>query len=169
MTERANEPASNRRNGPQEGAAESSKVMDQISLPWLLLIEDDPGDQMLVREIVKATNLEAKLTLVKDGDKAAHCIERWTESNRPDLVLLDLNIPKKDAGEVLEQIRKKDPSVRVAALTGFGLQSDIALEWESRVDGYLVKPIGLDELDRTAERLKALMQSIPSRGTFPKQ
>ncbi len=124
---------------------------------------------MLVREIVRATNLETKMTLVKDGDKAVRCIERWTETNRPDLVLLDINLPKRDSREVLEQIRKKDPSVRVAALTGFDLQSDIALEWESRVDGYLVKPIGLDELDRTVERLRALLQSIPSRGTFPKR
>jgi CheY-like chemotaxis protein len=133
---------------------------------WLLLIEDDPGDQMLVKEIVKATNLEAKITLVKDGDRAVSCIEKWSESNRPDLVLLDLNLPKKDAREVLEQIRKKDPTVRVAALTGFDLQSDIAREWESQVDGYLVKPIGLEELDRTAERLRAMMQSIPPRNVL---
>lgn len=130
---------------------------------WLLLVEDDIGDQILVQEILKATNLDAKLTLVKDGEKAVHCIERWSESNRPDLVLLDLNLPKEDAREVLAQIRRKDPTVRVAALTGFDLNSDIAREWESRVDGYLVKPIGLDEFGRTAERLKTLMQSIPGR------
>ena len=169
MAERANEHRSIRRNGRQEEVAEPGNAIDPTSLPWLLLIEDDPGDQMLVREIVKATNLETKMTLVKDGEKAVRCIERWTETSRPDLVLLDINLPKRDSGEVLEQIRKKDPSVRVAALTGFDLQSDIALEWQNRVDGYLVKPIGLDELDRTAERLRALMQSIPSRSTFPKQ
>ncbi len=117
---------------------------------------------MLVHEIVKATNLESKVTLVKDGNKAVRCIEKWSESNRPDLVLLDLNLPKKDAREVLGHIRKKDPTVREAALT-FDMQSDIAQEWESQVDGYLVKPIGLVELDRTAERLRAMMQSIPSR------
>lgn len=128
MKERASAPTSNRRKAYHEDVAESGDSIGPIPLPWLLLIEDDPGDQMLVREIVKATNLEAKLTLVKDGDKAARCIERWTESDRPDLVLLDLNLPKRDAHEVLEQICKKDPSVRVAALTGFDLQSDIALE-----------------------------------------
>jgi len=169
MAERASEHASIHTNGHQEEVTEPGDAMDPISLPWLLLVEDDPGDQMLVREIVKATNLETKMTLVKDGEKAVRCIERWTETSRPDLVLLDINLPKRDSGEVLEQIRKKDPSVRVAALTGFDLQSDIALEWQNRVDGYLVKPIGLDELDRTAERLRALMQSIPSRSTFPKQ
>ena len=121
---------------------------------------------MLVNDIVKATNLDAKLTLVKDGEKAVRCIERWSGSDRPDLVLLDLNLPKTDAREVLERIRSKDPTVRVAALTGFDMQSDIAKEWEGRVDGYLVKPIGLDELDRTAEKLKALMQSILPRDAF---
>ena len=124
---------------------------------------------MLVKEILKATKLDAKLTLVNDGEKALSCIEKWSKSNRPDLVLLDLNLPKKDAREVLQQIREKDPSVRVAALTGFDLQSDIAMEWESRVDGYLVKPIGLDEMDRTAERLKALMESIPLHNASSKQ
>jgi DNA-binding response OmpR family regulator len=103
--------------------------------------------------------------LVKDGEKAVSCIEKWSKSNRPDLVLLDLNLPKRDAGEVLEQIRKKDPTVRVAALTGFDLQSDVAQEWKERVDGYLVKPIGMAELDSTAERLRAMMQSITAGGS----
>lgn len=139
------------------------RAPEKQSLIWLLLVEDDPGDQMLVKEILKSTKLDAKLTLVKDGEKAVSCIEQWSRSKRPDLVLLDLNLPKRDSREVLEFIRKKDPTVRVVALTGFDMQSDIAQEWESRVDGYLVKPIGLEELSRTAERLKELMQSLPHR------
>ncbi len=156
-------------DGPRTDKMGPPRPMERRSSLWLLLIEDDPGDQMLVKEILKATKLDAKLTLVNDGEKALSCIEKWSKSNRPDLVLLDLNLPKKDAREVLQQIREKDPSVRVAALTGFDLQSDIAMEWESRVDGYLVKPIGLDEMDRTAERLKALMESIPLHNASSKQ
>jgi len=138
-----------------------TKPPERLSSFWLLLVEDDPGDQMLVKEIIEATSLDVKLTLVKDGEKAVSCVEKWSASHRPDLVLLDLNLPRRDAREVLEFIRKKDPTVRVVALTGFDMQSDIAREWESRVDGYLVKPIGLDELNRTAEKLKGLIQSIP--------
>jgi chemotaxis family two-component system response regulator Rcp1 len=163
MPDRSTAPTSEGRNVPKPDKTDQAILTERPSSLWLLLVEDDPGDQMLVQEILKETNLDAKLTLVKDGEKAVHCIERWSESNRPDLVLLDLNLPKMDAREVLAHIRKKDPTVRVAALTGFGLQSDIAREWESQVDGYLVKPIGLDELSRTAERLRMLMQSIPVR------
>jgi CheY-like chemotaxis protein len=168
MKEKAAASTSREQNGPRTDKMGRIKPPEKQSLIWLLLVEDDPGDQLLVREILKATDLDAKVTLVKDGEKAVNCIEKWSGSNRPDLVLLDLNLPKRDSREVLEFIRKKDPTVRVIALTGFDMQSDIAKEWESRVDGYLVKPIGLEELSRTAERLKALMQSLPGR-SFPKQ
>jgi CheY-like chemotaxis protein len=159
MKERSEESTSNPRMGPRTDKMGRTKPPEKPSKLWLLLVEDDPGDQMLVREILKSTKLDAKLTLVKDGEKAISCVEKWSGSNRPDLVLLDLNLPKRDARDVLDHIRMKDPTVRVVALTGFDLQSDIAQEWESRVDGYLVKPIGLDELDRTAERLRELMRS----------
>lgn len=166
MSEGSTAPAERGRNEPKADGADRTRPSERPSRLWLLLVEDDPWDQMLVNDIVKATNLDAKLTLVKDGEKAVRCIERWSGSDRPDLVLLDLNLAKTDAREVLERIRSKDPTVRVAALTGFDMQSDIAKEWEGRVDGYLVKPIGLDELDRTAEKLKALMQSILPRDAF---
>lgn len=163
MTERSTAPPSKIQNTIMADGIEQANSAERPPSLWLMLVEDDPGDQMLVNEIVKATNLDAKITLVKDGEKAVRCIERWSETNRPDLVLLDLNLPKMDAGKVLERIRLKDPTVRVAALTGFGMQSDIAQEWEGRLDGYLVKPIGLDELSRTAERLRMMMQSIPAK------
>ena len=166
MSEVSTEPAARARNEPKADRSDRVKSIERPSPLWLLLVEDDPGDQMLVKDIVKATNLDTKLTLVKDGEKAVRCIERWSGSDRPDLVLLDLNLPKRDAVEVLERIRRKDPTVRVAALTGFDMQSDVAKDWEGRVEGYLVKPIGLDEMDRTAERLKVLMQAIPPRGSF---
>ena len=156
--------STSKENGPRTDKMGRTKPVQPTSL-WLLLIEDDPGDQMMVKEMLKATNIDARLTLIKDGEKAVSCIEKWSKSNRPDLVLLDLNLPKRDSGEILEQIRKKDPTVRVAALTGFDLQSDVAREWESRVDGYLVKPIGMEELDSTAEKLRTMMQSIAARGS----
>jgi CheY-like chemotaxis protein len=155
-------------NGPRTDKMGKTRTAARPPSLWLLLIEDDPGDQMLVREIVESTKLQARISLVKDGDKAVSCIERWSESNRPDLVLLDLNLPKTDSREVLERIRKKDPTVRVVALTGFDLQSDMARQWEGWVDGYLVKPIGLEELARTAERLRAMMLSIPARSDSKK-
>lgn len=146
-----------------EERIDRTEVLERTSPLWLLLVEDDPGDQMLAREIVEATGLNVRMTMIKDGEKAVRCIESWSHSNRPDLVLLDINIPKKDAREVLELIRSKDRTVRVAALTGFDRQSDIAREWEGWVDGYIVKPIGLEELDQTAEELRTMLQSIPEK------
>lgn len=115
----------------------------------ILLVEDSPDDALLMREALKEAKVANALHVVEDGEAAldyAHRRRAWTDAPRPDLILLDLNIPRKDGREVLAEL-KQDPalkSIPVVILTTSASEEDVARAYEHHANAYVRKPVGLD-------------------------
>ena len=116
----------------------------------ILLVEDNPGDVRLTREALLAGKVRNKLNVVMDGDAALAYLRRegdYASAPRPDLILLDLNLPKKNGREVLAEI-KKDPSLRripVVILTTSTAEKDILETYDLQANCYITKPVQLGE------------------------
>ena len=115
----------------------------------LLLIEDNPGDVRLTQEAFKEGKLDYRLDVVMDGVEAIHFLRKkvpYQEAATPDLILLDLNLPKKDGREVLAEI-KEDPDLRripVIVLTTSNAERDILKTYDLHVNCYINKPVDFD-------------------------
>jgi two-component system, chemotaxis family, response regulator Rcp1 len=126
----------------------------------ILLVEDNAGDVRLTREAMAEARVGAELVAVPDGEQALAFLRKegdHTEATRPDLILLDLNLPKKNGLEVLEEI-KGDPELRatpVIMLTTSSSARDVSACYARGVNCYVVKPLDLDEFN-------GLMQAINS-------
>ncbi len=117
----------------------------------ILLVEDNLGDVTLIKEAFKASKHPVKITRARDGEEALDILRgagHQLHPGRPDIILLDLNMPKKSGFEVLEEI-KSDPHLQgipVVVLTNSKLQDDVHRAYESRANFYIVKPTDLDQL-----------------------
>jgi chemotaxis family two-component system response regulator Rcp1 len=115
----------------------------------VLLVEDSPGDVRLTREAFKDAKVHLNLHVVSDGAKAMAFLLRegvYANATRPDLVLLDLNLPKKDGREVLEEI-KVNPTLKtipVVILTTSSSEADILRSYQLHANCYITKPVGLE-------------------------
>jgi CheY-like chemotaxis protein len=116
----------------------------------VLLVEDNPGDVRLTREALKEGKVHNHLSVAADGVEALAFLRRqgrYADAPRPDLILLDLNLPKKDGREVLEEI-KSDPALRtipVVILTTSEAERDIARAYDLHANCYITKPVDLDQ------------------------
>ena len=115
----------------------------------VLLIEDSPGDVRLTREAFKDAKVHINLHVASDGAKAMAFLKRegeYANAPRPDLILLDLNLPKKDGREVLAEI-KVDPALKtipVVVLTTSSSEADILRSYQLHANCYITKPVGLE-------------------------
>jgi chemotaxis family two-component system response regulator Rcp1 len=115
----------------------------------VLLVEDSPGDVRLTREAFKDAKVHINLHVAMDGAEAMAFLKRegrYADSPRPDLILLDLNLPKKDGREVLAEI-KENPilkSIPVVVLTTSASEEDILRSYLLHANCYITKPVGLD-------------------------
>lgn len=115
----------------------------------ILLVEDNPGDARLAREALRDSKARNKLHHVEDGVEAMKFVRRQAEYANvpsPDLILLDLNLPKKDGREVLAEI-KEDPELRlipVVVLTTSEAERDLLKSYRLHANAYVVKPIDFD-------------------------
>ncbi len=115
----------------------------------ILLVEDNWGDALLMREAFRESGLVVKLSIVTDGEQALAFLNRegiFAEASRPDLILLDLNLPRMDGRGFLRRI-KTHPAfqdLQVVVLTTSKLDSDIREVSERDIRGYIVKPVDLD-------------------------
>ena len=134
----------------------------------ILLVEDNAGDARLVREMFQEAKLVNSLTVVGDGVEALACLRRegkYATMKQPDLVLLDLNLPRKDGREVLAEIRK-DPELKripVVVLTGSKAEEDILQAYDLDADAYLSKPIDLYQILRLIKAVDALWLAVIKR------
>ena len=116
----------------------------------ILLVEDNPGDVRLTREALKEGKVLNELHVVEDGEEALAFLHRegkHAQAARPDLILLDLNLPKKDGREVLAEI-KEDPSLRripVVILTVSKAEEDIIRTYDLHANCYVTKPVDLEQ------------------------
>lgn len=115
----------------------------------ILLVEDNPGDVGLTLEALKEAKVLNKLTVVKDGIEALSLLRRQGQharAARPDLILLDLNLPKKDGREVLAEIKADDnlKHIPVVILTTSEDEQDVLKSYNLYANCYIVKPLDLD-------------------------
>lgn len=115
----------------------------------VLLVEDNSGDQRLTQEALKAGKGLTELAIVHDGVEAMAYLRRegkYQQAPRPSLVILDLNLPRRDGREVLAEI-KQDPALRripVVVLTTSKAEEDINKSYEYHANCYITKPVDLD-------------------------
>ena len=141
----------------------------------ILLAEDDPGDQELTRRALEQSLIRNELHIVEDGEEALNYLQRRgkyedpASSPKPDLMLLDLNMPKMDGKQLLEQMRA-DPNLRripVVALTTSKQENDIIRTYDLGANSYIVKPVDMDQFVNAIKVLKDYWFQIvvlPPRG-----
>jgi two-component system, chemotaxis family, response regulator Rcp1 len=125
----------------------------------ILLVEDNPGDARLAVEALKESKVSNILHHVKDGVEAMDFLHRRKESSSvppPDLILLDLNLPRKDGREVLEEI-KGDPErgfVPVVVLTTSAAERDLVRTYDLHANAYVIKPLDLDQFIEVVQAIE---------------
>ncbi len=125
--------------------------MGALTRPFeVLLVEDNAGDARLTREALKEGRIVNNLSVVPDGVEAMEFLRkrgRYLNSPRPDLILLDLNLPRKNGREVLEEI-KNDPALRripVMVLTTSSAEQDLTSAYNLHANCYITKPVDLEQ------------------------
>lgn len=116
----------------------------------ILLVEDNPGDVRLTMEALKEAKVLNKLTVVKDGIDALALLRKqgpYADAARPDLILLDLNLPKKDGRAVLAEIKADDNLKRipVVVLTTSKDEQDVVKTYNLYANCYITKPVDLEQ------------------------
>ena len=116
----------------------------------ILLVEDSPGDVLLTRETLKDAKVLNHLSVVGDGEAAMAFLHRdppHINAPRPDLILLDLNLPKKDGREVLAEIKSDSEwrRIPVVVLTTSAAEQDIFESYDLHANCYITKPVNLDQ------------------------
>jgi two-component system, chemotaxis family, response regulator Rcp1 len=131
----------------------------------VLLVEDSPGDVRLTREAFKDAKVHITLHVAMDGAEAMAFLKRegsHAAAPRPDLILLDLNLPKKDGREVLAEI-KEDPalkSIPVVVLTTSASEEDILRSYLLHANCYITKPVGLDGFLKVVQSIDNFWLSV---------
>jgi chemotaxis family two-component system response regulator Rcp1 len=131
----------------------------------VLLVEDSPGDVRLTREALKDAKVHISLHVATDGIEAMAYLERTgthVNAPRPDLILLDLNLPKKDGREVLKEI-KGSPSLRiipVVILTTSSSDADVLQSYHLHANCYISKPVDLDGFIKVVQSIDNFWLSV---------
>ena len=116
----------------------------------ILLVEDNPGDVRLTQEAIREAKIRNQLNVVNDGEQAIAYVRRegiYLDRPRPDLILLDLNLPRKDGREVLQEL-KSDPDLHripVVVLTSSAAEQDILCTYDLYANAYVTKPVDLEQ------------------------
>ena len=131
----------------------------------ILLVEDNPGDARLTIEVLKDAKVHNNLTRVRDGVEAMEFLRRegkHREAPRPDLILLDLNLPRMDGREVLAAV-KADEHLRripVVVLTTSDAEEDVLRAYNLNANCYITKPVDLDQFLKVVKTIKEFWLTI---------
>lgn len=141
----------------------------------ILLVEDNPGDVVLTREALGAARVVNDVHVTADGEEAMAFLRHegpYRDVPRPDLILLDLNLPRKDGREVLAEI-KADPTLRripVVVLTTSSAERDILTSYDLHANSYVTKPLDIDEFLSAVRDIEGFwleLVALPSNATEP--
>lgn len=131
----------------------------------ILLVEDNRADAVFVQEAFKKSQLKITIHTVEDGDDALAYLTRQGDfhaASSPDMILLDLNLPRMDGQAVLQQI-KNDPDLRripVLVFTSSAAPGDIRKCYDNHANAYLIKPVGLKNMMETVNRIEDFWFSL---------
>ncbi|MAI60893.1 MAG: hypothetical protein CBB87_00200 [Micavibrio sp. TMED27] len=125
----------------------------------ILLVEDNVGDVVLTREAFKESKLHNKLNVVQDGEEALDYLYKrsgFENVNTPDIILLDLNIPKMDGTEVLAKIKEDEDLKRIptAILTSSKAEQDIVKSYDLHANSYVLKPVDMATFKEVAKAIE---------------
>jgi chemotaxis family two-component system response regulator Rcp1 len=131
----------------------------------VLLVEDSPGDVRLTREAFKDAKVHIKLHVVSDGAEAMAFLRReggHANAPRPDLILLDLNLPKKDGREVLAELKESPvlKSIPVVILTTSASETDIQGSYQQHANCYITKPVDLEGFLKVVKSIDSFWLSV---------
>ncbi len=124
----------------------------------ILLVEDNPGDVRLVQEAMRAAKMRNRMSVVEDGVDAMAFLRRegrFADAPRPDLILLDLNLPRKDGREVLAEV-KADPQLRripVVVLTTSQADEDVLRAYDLHANCYVTKPVRFEQFMQVVQAI----------------
>lgn len=130
-----------------------------------LLAEDNPGDVRLTREALRESKISNNLNVVPDGVEAMAFLRRegqYADAPRPDVILLDLNLPKKDGREVLAEV-KVDPNLRlipVVIITSSEAEQDVLKTYELHANCYVTKPVDLEQFIKVIQSIETFWLTI---------
>ena len=138
----------------------------------ILLVEDSPGDVRLTQEAFRDANLSIHLHVASDGVEAMAFLRRegvHARAPRPDIILLDLNLPKMDGREVLAHIKGDEnlKTIPIVILTTSEAEVDIVKSYQLRANCYLSKPVQLDEFERLVKSINSFWLTdvkLPQQG-----
>jgi len=131
----------------------------------ILLVEDNPGDIRLTLEAFREARLSNNISVVEDGEEAMEYLYqegKYTDAPRPDIILLDLNLPKKDGREVLSEI-KSDESLRripVVILTTSEAEEDIHKAYDNHANCYITKPVDVEQFFKIVQTIQGFWLTI---------
>jgi len=137
----------------------------------VLLIEDNPGDVRLTKEAFKEGNMSVNLSVVMDGVEATKYLtgdEKYADAVMPDLILLDLNLPKKDGREVLQEIKTNPKLLRipVVILTTSNAEQDILHSYNLHANCYINKPVDFDKFFDVIQKIEEFWLSTAILATM---
>ncbi len=131
----------------------------------VLLVEDDPGDILMTREAFEEHKVRNRLNVVSDGVEALAYLRRegrYADAVRPDLVLLDLNLPRRDGREVLAEIKKDEDlhHIPVVVLTTSQADEDILCSYQLHANAYVTKPVDFDRFISVVRQIDDFFVSV---------
>jgi CheY-like chemotaxis protein len=137
----------------------------------VLLVEDDPGDTLMIREAFEDNKVRNRLTCMTDGEQAMSYLRREGENGdatRPDLVLLDLNLPRKDGREVLAEIKGDEElsTIPVVVLTTSQAEEDVLRSYKLHANAYVTKPVDFErfiEVVRQIDNFFVTVVKLPTQ------
>ena len=131
----------------------------------ILLVEDSPGDARLTKEALDGISILSSLSVLEDGEAALSYLRRegrYEDAARPDLILLDLTLPKRDGREVLVDI-KQDPKLKripVVVLTGSRDEKDVLQSYKQQANAYVTKPLDSDQLVEVVKSIESFWFAV---------
>ncbi|MEQ4305852.1 response regulator [Plantactinospora sp. B6F1] len=131
----------------------------------ILVVDDDPGDVLMIEEALADSEVPKAIDVVSDGQEAMEFLHqegRHRAAPRPDMILLDLNMPRMDGRQVLNQVKSDDNlrTIPIVVLTTSNADTDILGSYNLRANAYVTKPIGLDDFNDVIRRIDEFFGQI---------
>jgi CheY-like chemotaxis protein len=132
----------------------------------ILVVDDDDADALMIEEALAGSDeMHSRVERVTDGREALDYLRRegrYADASRPDLILLDLNMPRMDGRETLAAIKSDDrlKAIPVVILTTSGAAPDIVASYQQRANAYVTKPFGLDDFESTVRQIDRFYREV---------
>lgn len=124
----------------------------------ILVVDDDPGDVLMIEEALEDSDVDKVIDVVNDGQEAMEFLRRegrHAEARRPDVILLDLNMPRMDGRQVLGEVKQDEDlrTIPIVVLTTSNADTDIVGSYTLQANAYVTKPIDLDDFNDVVRRI----------------